>query len=556
MANRYKDDSCQSPGLSSHIEGWEGAPRSNRQPASSASGQPVRRRDVIKLGAAFLTAAASNVDAQQRGSRGGGPENPQPGLASVRTRKGYVYNATRADNNGPMDDTTRKIVKFVAEFSERQLTPPVMDVLNKLMLDTMACVVAGFEEPPVRICARLARQAVPADLKATVLGYGISTTPELAAFANSALVRAMDFNDTGGARGTTQVGHPSDLIPAALAIGEALHRSGAEVLAAITVGYELRATPSGGEAAAAAMAAGKLMRLDEDRLANALSLALTPHYPLNKGVGAMSMWKGVRSAEAVKCGVWGAIMAREGMTGPPQPFEGRGALWSIQGRPREFTLPDSPDGLPALVRTGFKRYPAEASSQAVLDLIPEMRAFAPVGEIEWIHHEMPFGVWEEIADAPKWDSRNRETADHSLPFIIARALIDGEIYLGSYTEEKFMDPTARALVDRISCSPVAGWSGNAPGRTTIRKRSGEQKTWDIQGGRRNSPSGELLERPSATHRLTADEVSHKFERACAFRQVDNAQRDQARALWTNLGALKDVGEAIQSLASFGRPRAL
>ena len=62
-----------------------------------------------------------------------------------------------------------------------------------------------------------------AALTCTVLGYGISTTPELAAFANSALVRAMDFNDTGGARGTGQAGHPSDLITAALAIGEAIH---------------------------------------------------------------------------------------------------------------------------------------------------------------------------------------------------------------------------------------------------------------------------------------------------------------------------------------------
>ena len=513
------------------------------------------RRDVMKLGAGVVAAAVSGpAHAQGRREPSGVPADWTP--PPIRTRKGYVYNADRAHNNGPMDDTTRKIVKYVAGFSETQLTPSVVEVLNKLMLDTMACVVAGFEEEPVRICARLARQALPADLKSTVLGYGISTTPELAAFANSALVRAMDFNDTGGGRGTTQVGHPSDLIPAALAIGEALHRSGSEVLAAITIGYELRAVPAGGEAVAAAMAAGKLMRLDEDTLANALTLALTPHYALNKGVGAMSMWKGVRSAEAVKCGVWGAIMAREGMTGPPQPFEGKGALWSIQGRSREFTLPENPNGQPALVRTGFKRYPAEANSQAVLDLVPEMRVFAKVDEIEWVHHQMPFGVWEEIADAPKWDSRNRETADHSMPFILARALIDGEIYLDSYSEEKFMDPVARALVDRISCSAVPGWSGNAPARTTIGKKNGEERSWDAQGGRRNSPSGELLDKPAATHRLTSEEIVEKFNRACRFRQVADAQRDRARALWSNLGALKDIGEAMQSLATFGRPKPL
>ena len=88
------------------------------------------------------------------------------------------------------------------------------------------------------------------------------------------------------------------------------------------------------------MMAGKLMGLDEDRLANALTLALTPHVALNKGVGAMSMWKGCRSAEAVKCGVWAAILAQQGMTGPPQPFEGRGGLWYTNGSVgKEFPLP-------------------------------------------------------------------------------------------------------------------------------------------------------------------------------------------------------------------------
>ena len=110
------------------------------------------------------------------------------------------------------------------------------------------------------------------------------------------------------------------------------------------------------------MVAGKLMKLDEDRLANALTLALTPHVALNKGVGALSMWKGTRSAESAKCGAWAAILARDGMTGPPQPFEGRGGLWASRGAGaggggngggvqtnangmgREFTLPTRGDG--------------------------------------------------------------------------------------------------------------------------------------------------------------------------------------------------------------------
>ena len=239
------------------------------------------------------------------------------------------------------------------------------------MVDTMAALVSGFEAEPCRIGAKLARLSLPGQLKSTVLGYGISTTPELAAFANGCLIRHTDFNDNAAG------GHNSDLISGALAIGEALHSTGLEVLTAIVIGYELRSVAAGGESVAAAMAAGKLMKLDEDRLANAVGMALIPHVALNKGVGALSMWKGVRSAEATKCGVWAALMAREGMTGPPQPFEGRGSWWSEYGPGRPFTLPARKQL--CIEQTWHKRFPSDAQSQGVLVLLPDIRRWTSVG---------------------------------------------------------------------------------------------------------------------------------------------------------------------------------
>ena len=104
-----------------------------------------------------------------------------------------------------------------------------------------------------------------------------------------------------------------------------------------------------------------------------------PTVTLSKGVGALSMWKDARSAEATKCGVWGALLARGGMTGPPQPFEGRGGLWSRNGPTREFTLPVQ-EKL-AIERNWFKLRPAEDSSQGTLELIPEMRTWTKTDEI-------------------------------------------------------------------------------------------------------------------------------------------------------------------------------
>jgi 2-methylcitrate dehydratase len=436
-----------------------------------------------------------------------------------------------------MDESSRRIVRFVTEFDESRLTASVVAAFNRTMIDSMAAIISGFEEEPVRIAARVAQDAQPAPgrMKATVFGYGVSTTPELAAFANGVQVRMTDFNDNP---------HTSNIIPGILAIGEALHSTGPQVMTAIIIGYEISRLGAG-ESIAPAMGAGKLMGLDEDRLANALTIALTPHVALNKGEGALSMWKGVRSAEATKCGIWAAILARAGMTGPPQPFEGPGALWSRNGR-REVTLPVE-DKL-AIELNWFKARPAEASSQGTLTLVPEMRAWTRPEEIASIQYDM--NDLGEISDAPKFDPQNRETADHSMPFILARALLDGDVYMDSFTDPaKRNDPAARALMSKMTFGKVEGWSGLGPARITIRKTNGEERTWDTYGGVRQLT---LREYP----RMTDEQITAKFNRACAYQKIDDARRDRIRTVWGDLHSLTDIAEAIQAVATFGNPKPL
>src|SRR5262245_36501610 len=503
----------------------------NPRPRGSALG----RRDVLKLGAGVV---GSGLIAQRAGAQAPAPGSTRrPGVPRVHTRAGYKTPLGRVGSNGPMDDTSRKIVKFVTEFNESKLTEPIVRAFNRTMIDSMASTISGFEEEPVRIAARVAQDAQPAPgrMKSTVFGYGITTTPELAAFANGVQVRMTDFNDNP---------HTSNIIPGILAVGEALQSSGAQVMTAIIIGYEISRLGAG-ESIAPAMGAGKLMGLDEDRLANALTIALTPHVALNKGEGALSMWKGVRSAEATKCGIWAAILARAGMTGPPQPFEGPGALWSRNGR-RDIKLPV--EEKLAIELNWFKARPAEASSQGTLTLIPEMRAWTKPEEIASIQYDM--NELGEISDAPKFDPQNRETADHSMPYILARALLDGDVYMDSFTDAaKRNDPAARALMEKMTFGQVEGWNGLGPARITIRKTNGESRTWDTYKGVRRLT---LNDYPH----MTDDEVTAKFNRACAFQKIDNAQRDRLRAVWGNLRSVRDIGEAIQTVATFGRPRPL
>jgi 2-methylcitrate dehydratase len=513
----------------------------------------MRRRDVMKLGAGVVaTALAGQRTAAQRGGGAGGPQTalppgsmPPPDEPRPHTGPGYTNDYNRLAGNGPMDDTTRKIVQYVHGFKESDMTPSALKAANRTMIDSVAALVAGFEEEAARAAARVSQWSPAGELKCTVLGYGISTTPELAAFANGTLVRCTDFNDNGPG------GHTSDLIPAALAIGEALHSTGSEVLQAIVIGYEISGAPAGGEAVRAAMVAGRLMKLDEDRLANAVGIALIPHVALNKGVGALSMWKGVRSAEATKCGVWSALLARAGMTGPPQPFEGRGSLWEDNGgNPgRPFTLPLNPQML-GIETTWAKRFPSDAQTQGVLKLVPDLLAWTKPDEIESIHYDLTVGNWEEVGSAPKWDPRNRETADHSVPYVIARSLIDGRaIYLDAFKTEKypFRDPAVKALIDRIVLSPVRGWGGLGTARITIRKKSGETKFWDTYNGSRNPSLAEYR------NLMSEQDLIDKFKRACDYKQMAASQRDQAYAQWSNLMAVKDIAEPMRTLAKFGKP---
>jgi 2-methylcitrate dehydratase len=498
----------------------------------------IGRRDLMKMGAGIALSqmlSRSNAAAQRS------PNRP-PGVLT-QTGTGWKNDANRASGNGPIDGTSRYIIDYVSSFSESQLTDSAVAAVGYTMLDSMAALIAGFESEPARICARIAR-TTQSDLKSTVLGYGITTTPEIAAFANGCMVRHTDFND---------IPHNSDIVSGILAIGEAVHSTGREVLGAIAMAYEL----AGGLGAAGrdqiggwdgpyngpavAMAMGKLLKLNPDQLANALSLSIVPHMPMKvTHVGALSMWKGCHSAESVRCAVFACLLARQGMTGPAQPFEGRQGLFDHMGPFNKLRLPEAgPGGKFVIERAGYKRYPAEGSTQSVLELTPAIKAWTKPEDIASIYIELPFDGWQETADPPKWDPRNHETADHSMPYVVARALMDGEIYLDSYTTQKFMDSAVRQLMEKITSGPNYDYTYQGEVRLTVLTKSGRK-----------------LVKETLVHMatpMTHQDIIAKFNRVCTFRSVSDQQRDRAREQWLNLREVPDIAEPMQTLANFGKP---
>jgi 2-methylcitrate dehydratase len=524
------------------------------------------RRDLLRLGVALGAGVAasqalrsSHVEAQASAGAADSPalayrperwrEQLRYSGVEMRTGPGWKHEAERASGNGAMDRTSRRIVEYAHGFSAGNLTSELEAQFASTMLDSVASLVSGFESEPARICARLARMT-RGDLESTVLGYGITTTPELAAYANSSMIRHTDFND-----------HSSDMIGGVLAIAEAVHASGTDAMLAIILAYQVYGALSGAGgstegfdaglyyAPAVAVAAGKLLGLDEDALANALSLALTLHVPLRVNrAGTLSMQKGCATADAARSAVFAALAARAGMTAPPEPFEGRDGLWDkITGPYRQLRLPPAPRpgvGLNNII----KRYPAEAYTLAVHEsVIPEIRAWTSVDEIAAIHIELNFAGWLEIADPPKWDPRNRETADHSLPYEIARALLDGEIWIDSFSPAKLADPAVRALMSKITASANPEYSYHGQVRVAVRTTAGAERVWELGKGNTSLSLGSPV---------TKDEIVAKFHRVLRFMQVSDAQRERAFADWSNLRAVDDIAEPLRNLARFGRPAPL
>ncbi len=433
-----------------------------------------------------------------------------------------------------MDETTHRLVSYVHAFSESNLTDRLLTAFDNTMLDSIAALITGLDSDPARICVRMAR-STQSDLKSTVLGYGVTTSPELAAFANTCMVRHTDFND-----------HASDMMPGVLAIGEALHASGTQVMIAIILAYQINQalTDAAGDyqrrgwdqglsvGVATALACGKLLGLDEDRLANALSLAMVPSVPMRvTRTGALSMWKGCATAAAVRNAVFSALIAREGMTGPAQPFEGRDGLWQlVTGSFKELRLPPRE---PGATLAASKRFPTEGYTQPLMPVIPEVRAWTNVDDIASVQIEMSHFGALEIAEPVKWDPHNRENADHSMPFTVAVALIDGEISHTSFSPARFLDdPAVRQLMGKITVVENPKF-GLRQSRMTVRKKSG----------------GELVKDAIEAKPMSREEIHAKFDRVCAG-VVSNEARDRARAAWSNLRAARDIAGPISTLAAF------
>jgi 2-methylcitrate dehydratase len=345
-------------------------------------------------------------------------------------------------------------------------------------IDTIGCAIAAFDEKPVRTSRDVAVAAGGAT--STIIGTNRRTTPELATFANAAAARYLDLNDVYVGH---QAAHPSDNIAACLAIAEAERASGIELVTAIVLTYEINCrlieafdlSARGWDATvftlpAVALAAGKLMKLSPGQLTEAVNIALNDHIPMGQTrTQTLSDWKGLADAEAGRNAVFAALLARGGVTGPAPIFEGRLGFFHQLSGPVDVDVGEfGGRGSPFRInQCGMKAYPAQVSTQtaivAAIDVAKEAGGTDGIASIEVATTHRGFVMTG--SEPEKWAPETRDTADHSMPYIVARAMFDGEISNDSYAPEKLREHRILAFMRNITVKEdpaFAGLHGNAP----------------------------------------------------------------------------------------------
>ena len=360
-----------------------------------------------------------------------------------------------------MDRLTRQIATFATDLAFDHLGEEIATLGCQHLIDTLGCAIGAHNCQSAEIGRRLASNQSPGIFPGRTL-FNNSVLPlEMAGFINACMIRNFDFNDRYPG------GHPSDGLGAHLALAGAMPINGKGFLAAVLVTYEVFIRLSEfskmrdlgwdqGFAVGLAAAAGicNLLGLSVEQTANAIGMTATSTVPLRvTRSGELTPWKNVATPFAARNGVFAATLAAEGMIGPGNAFEGRCGLFENVTGSFEISSFPTEGGKFVFPNVSVKYWPLEANGQSVVWAALDLRMkITPkeISDIEFVEIFCDELTKHEIGgEQEKWDPKTRETADHSLPYIFCRALLDGPITVASFDEVLVQDPSIRPLLNKI-----------------------------------------------------------------------------------------------------------
>ncbi|MEH2553868.1 2-methylcitrate dehydratase [Bradyrhizobium algeriense] len=372
-------------------------------------------------------------------------------------------------------------VQILAGFVERarfaDLSIAAVEQLKIRVLDTIGVALGALDAGPIGAIRKLVAELGGRPLS-TLIGGG-KTAPDRAAFFNGALSRYLDFMDSYLAKGETC--HPSDNLGAVLAAAEMRQATGAEFLTALAVAYQIHTrlsdvapvrdkgfdhTTQGAYAAAAG--AAKALALPCDQIANSIAISGTANNALRvTRTGALSHWKGLAYPNTAMAATYAALLAARGITGPEAVFEGnKGFMDTIAG---PFEIDWSKEDLERVRLTILKKHNAEIHAQSAIDAALDIRAnphFAAIA-VRALRLKT-FAVAHRIIgggeEGNKRIVRTKEEADHSLPYMLAVALIDGQVQPEQYAPDRIAATDVQQMLRKVTIMPEARLSALFPQR--------------------------------------------------------------------------------------------
>jgi 2-methylcitrate dehydratase len=356
-----------------------------------------------------------------------------------------------------------QLSEYVSNVRYEDLPPEVVRQAKRLLIDTIGCALGGYRSPTYEVARSIASE-VTSTRPATVMVSGMKTSVDLATFVNGVMIRFLDYND--GYTSTGESGHPSDSIAAALAVAELTKRSGKDLLTAIVAAYEVFCRvcdavdlkPIGYDhvtvgCMASTAAAARLLGLPPAQMQHAFNLAIAPNVALYQTrIGHVSMWKGCAYANASRNAVFAAMLASRGMTGPSPVFEGVGGYFkAVTRKPFELAAMGGRGGSYKIMECSIKRFPLGQYSQTVVEAALQLRKkISGPGEIAEVRIETVTTAIRLMAGDPdKWHPETRETADHSMPYTVAVALVHGTVEERHFDEQYLRDKMLRELTQKV-----------------------------------------------------------------------------------------------------------
>jgi 2-methylcitrate dehydratase len=450
-----------------------------------------------------------------------------------------------------------QLADFVVHASYDDISGAAREQLRIRTLDALGCAIGALGGEPVQM-VRAQIEDFGGAQHCTLVGGG-RTAPDRAALYNGALVRYLDFNDSYLAPGETC--HPSDNVGAMLAATEYVGGSGRDFLSALGVAYQVQCrlsdvapvrargfdhTTQGSYAVAAGVS--RALGLNQAKTANAIAISGTAFNALRvTRTGPLSHWKGLAYPNTAFGCTHAAFLAMRGVTGPPEVLEGnKGFMDAIAG---PFQIDWSRENLERVTRTSIKKYNAEFHSQSALEAILELKeahrfSGEEVERIEVRIFDVAYNIIGGGEEGDKTLVEIKEQADHSLPYMLAVAILDGEVTPEQYTPERIQRQDVQTLLRKVHVQPEKEYSQRFPDEMRCRV------IVDLDDGRRLVREKQDYE-GFFTRPMSWEMVVAKFERLSAAFADASLRREIVEAV-ANL-ELISVRDLMQRLARVQAP---